>query len=122
MQGKQGSGAGAGAGRSNGEDAGEWQIVNHKKSSRINQDNLPRNINAKRLRQMFERFGVVLNAFVPKSFRVGRSLHYGFVRYTTMFEAKFAIDGANGAWLEDERLQVKLANQAHGLRPVMIYP
>uniref|UniRef100_A0A7N0U325 RRM domain-containing protein n=1 Tax=Kalanchoe fedtschenkoi TaxID=63787 RepID=A0A7N0U325_KALFE len=134
MQGKQGSGASAGAGRSNGEDAGEWQIVNHKKSSRINQakvsnklvslfvDNLPRNINAKRLRQMFERFRVVLNAFVPKSFRVERSLHYGFVHYATMFEAKFAIDGANGAWLEDERLQVKLANQAHGLRPVHDLP
>uniref|UniRef100_A0A7N0ZWS3 DNA-directed DNA polymerase n=1 Tax=Kalanchoe fedtschenkoi TaxID=63787 RepID=A0A7N0ZWS3_KALFE len=53
---------------------GEWQIVTRKKGSRTSQvktqiklvtlfeDNLPRNINARRLKHMFERFGVVVNA------------------------------------------------------------
>ncbi|KAH7863185.1 hypothetical protein Vadar_014453 [Vaccinium darrowii] len=72
-------------------------------------DNLPADVSHRWVRNLFNKFGVVKNVFIPgkKSKVTGRL--FGFVRYDCEVSAELAITKVNAIWIEDRKLFVKMA-------------
>ncbi|XP_028122359.1 uncharacterized protein LOC114319533 [Camellia sinensis] len=72
-------------------------------------DNLPASMNPKELFNLFSKFGVVLDVFIPQKRRKVSNTRFGFVRFNCYVAAKIAVQKANGLWVDDRPLQVNHA-------------
>ncbi|KAK8548750.1 hypothetical protein V6N12_061656 [Hibiscus sabdariffa] len=70
--------------------------------------NLSSKVNWRYLKKLFQRFGQVLDVFIPKKTDVSGS-NFGFVRFPSKREAEMAVFMFEGAWVVDRRIQVNLA-------------
>ncbi|KAL7177659.1 hypothetical protein ACSBR2_030924 [Camellia fascicularis] len=104
---------------------GGWIPVVHQRRKQINQsswsdgrrvslythfvDNLPESMNPKNLYDLFAKFGVVKDVFIPQKRRRLTNSRFGFVRYDCSIAATVAEQKANGLWIDDKSLSVKVA-------------
>jgi RNA recognition motif-containing protein len=72
--------------------------------------NLPTDINPNDLREIFEKFGQVLDVRLIKDQTSGKFKRYAFVEMSSEEEAKKAIEETNGTELKEMELTVKEAN------------
>ncbi|KAL7234121.1 hypothetical protein ACSBR1_017670 [Camellia fascicularis] len=95
-----------------------WILVFHQKHRRNRGnlslqtsfvDNLPESMDPKRLYNLFTKFGVVKNVFIPFKRRKATRSRLGFIRYDYLVAAKVAIQKANGVWCGNRSLVVKNA-------------
>ncbi|KAL7214767.1 hypothetical protein ACSBR1_027034 [Camellia fascicularis] len=75
-------------------------------------DNIPLSMNPKGLYEMFKKFGVVRDVFIPNKTRKTTRSRFGFVRYDSSIATKVAVQKANGVWCDDKALRVKFAEFA----------
>ncbi|KAL4379525.1 hypothetical protein GQ457_02G018470 [Hibiscus cannabinus] len=59
------------------------------------------------LKKLFQRFGHVLDVFIPRKFDDSGS-NFGFVRFPSLREAENAAFMFDGAWVVDRRIQVNI--------------
>ncbi|KAL7196128.1 hypothetical protein ACSBR1_036196 [Camellia fascicularis] len=86
-----------------------------KKEERINVftvfvDNLPNLMNPKSLFNLFTKFGVVKDVFIPHKRRRVTNTRFGFVSFDCIVAATIAIQKANCLWMDDKALEVKHAD------------
>ncbi|KAH7864870.1 hypothetical protein Vadar_009335 [Vaccinium darrowii] len=72
-------------------------------------DNLPDNVGLNWFRKFFSQYGVVKDAFIPFKRSKVTNQRFGFVRYICASSAELAISKANGFWIENRKLFVKMA-------------
>ncbi|KAK8483154.1 hypothetical protein V6N11_080225 [Hibiscus sabdariffa] len=70
--------------------------------------NLSPKVNWRYLKKLFQRFGSVLDAFIPQKKDLSGS-NFGFVRFPTIREAETAVLMFGGAWVVDRRIKVNIA-------------
>ncbi|KAK8986304.1 hypothetical protein V6N11_013798 [Hibiscus sabdariffa] len=70
--------------------------------------NLFPKVNWRYLKKLFQRFGSVLDAFIPQKKDLSGS-NFGFVRFPTIREAETAVLMFGGAWVVDKRINVNIA-------------
>ncbi|KAH7833078.1 hypothetical protein Vadar_002941 [Vaccinium darrowii] len=73
-------------------------------------DNLPELVSLSWLKNMFNNYGVVKDAFIPEKRSKISERKFGFARYNCSISAEVAIARANGLWCEDKKLFVKYAS------------
>ncbi|KAH7843180.1 hypothetical protein Vadar_013589 [Vaccinium darrowii] len=72
-------------------------------------DNLPEDVGLNWFRKFFSQYGVVKDAYIPfKRSKVSKK-RFGFVRYNCASSAEVAISKANGFWIDNRKLYVKMA-------------
>ncbi|KAK8978610.1 hypothetical protein V6N11_055596 [Hibiscus sabdariffa] len=69
--------------------------------------NLSPKVNWRYLKKLFERFGSVLDVFIPQKKDLFGS-NFGFVRFPTIREAETAVLMFGGAWVVDRRINVNI--------------
>ncbi|CAL5382682.1 unnamed protein product [Camellia sinensis] len=72
-------------------------------------DNLPSSMDPKTLFKLFTKFGIVKDVFIPQKRRKFTNTKFGFVRFDCSVAARVAVSKANGLWIEDREIQVKMA-------------
>lgn len=72
-------------------------------------DNLPEDVGLIWFGKFFNQYGVVREAYIPIKRSKVINRRFGFVRYDCASSAEVAIAKANGFWIEDRKLFVKLA-------------
>ncbi|XP_028081930.1 nuclear cap-binding protein subunit 2-like [Camellia sinensis] len=72
-------------------------------------DNIPSSLSSKGLNDLFMKFGIVRDVFIPNKLRKSTRSRFGFVRYDCPVTAEVAIQKANGLWCDDKALRVKKA-------------
>ncbi|KAL7210007.1 hypothetical protein ACSBR1_031558 [Camellia fascicularis] len=77
-------------------------------------DNLPESMVPRKLHGLFNKFGVVKNVFIPHKRRKATNTRFGFVRYDCAIAADVAKQKANGLWVDDKSLSVKVAEYSKG--------
>ncbi|KAL7241820.1 hypothetical protein ACSBR1_014411 [Camellia fascicularis] len=70
-------------------------------------DNLPSSLDPKDLFNLFWKFGVVKDIFIPQKRRRNTNTRFGFVRYNCEVAAKVAMQKAHDLWVDDKKLGVK---------------
>ncbi|KAK8674637.1 hypothetical protein V6N13_032746 [Hibiscus sabdariffa] len=70
--------------------------------------NLSPKVHWRHLKKLFQRFGQVLDVFIPKKTDLYGS-KFGFVRFSTLREAETTAYMFGGAWVVDRRIRVNLA-------------
>ncbi|KAE8732205.1 hypothetical protein F3Y22_tig00002237pilonHSYRG00815 [Hibiscus syriacus] len=70
-------------------------------------ENLPQKIHWKRLESIFGTHGQGIDAFIPKK-RNSNGVHFGFIRYATIEEARKAISMMNGNHIYGSKIRVSL--------------
>ncbi|KAL7208371.1 hypothetical protein ACSBR1_030178 [Camellia fascicularis] len=60
--------------------------------------------------EIFRKFGVVKDVYIPLKRRRVRNTRFAFVRYDCQVAAEAAVQKANGIWVEDKQLVVKHAD------------
>ncbi|KAL4383057.1 hypothetical protein GQ457_15G001760 [Hibiscus cannabinus] len=70
--------------------------------------NLSPKVNWRYLKKLFQRFGSVLDVFIPQKKDLFGS-NFGFVRFPTIREAETAVLMFGGAWVVDRRINVNIA-------------
>ncbi|KAL7202110.1 hypothetical protein ACSBR1_033728 [Camellia fascicularis] len=88
--------------------AGPWRSRDSAGVFTVFVDNLPASMNPKDLFNLFIKFGVVKDVFIPQKRRRVTNTRFGFVRFDCFVAAKIAVQKANGLWMDDRSLQVKL--------------
>ncbi|KAH7836647.1 hypothetical protein Vadar_003888 [Vaccinium darrowii] len=73
-------------------------------------DNLPDNTSQPWLKKMFNNYGVVKDVFIPQKRSKVTGNKFGFIRYDCPVSADLAVLKANGLWLDDKKLFVKIAS------------
>ncbi|KAH7848851.1 hypothetical protein Vadar_009207 [Vaccinium darrowii] len=73
-------------------------------------DNLPDDVSIAWFKNLFNKFGVVRDAFIPLKRSKVTGRRFGFVRYNCSVSADVAITKTNGLWIEDRQLFVKIAS------------
>lgn len=73
-------------------------------------DNLPEDMDAEWLGQIFSKYGRVLDAFIPKKRSKYFQSKFGFIRFNVLREAEEAIADLNGIIIRDKKMLVKLAS------------
>ncbi|KAL7168367.1 hypothetical protein ACSBR2_038748 [Camellia fascicularis] len=91
------------------ERAGPWRSRESAGVFTVFVDNLPASLNPKGLFNLFIKFGVVKDVFIPQKRRRITNTRFGLVRFNCYVAAKIAVQKANGLWVDDRPLQVKLA-------------
>ncbi|GAB2277368.1 hypothetical protein Dimus_012071, partial [Dionaea muscipula] len=72
-------------------------------------DDLPEGLGQLEMKKLFSKFGVVMDAFIPrKRSKAGRL--FGFVRFNCSVSTEVATQRTNGLWIQDKQLKVKLAD------------
>ncbi|KAL7250452.1 hypothetical protein ACSBR1_012461 [Camellia fascicularis] len=61
------------------------------------------------LYDLFTKFGVVKDVFIPQKRRKETKSRFGFVRYDCYIATNVAEQKANGLWIDDKSLSVKIA-------------
>ncbi|KAL7187904.1 hypothetical protein ACSBR1_037864 [Camellia fascicularis] len=87
-----------------------WSRKANAKLFTIFVDDLPRSMNAKMMVDIFRKFGVVKDVYIPQKRRKVRNTRFAFVRYDCKVAAEVAVKKANGLWVEDKQLVVKHAD------------
>ncbi|XP_028103520.1 serine/arginine-rich splicing factor 2-like [Camellia sinensis] len=64
-------------------------------------------MNSKMMGDIFRKFGVVKDVYIPLKRRKVRNTRFAFVRYDCEVAAEIAVQKANGIWMEDKQLVVK---------------
>ncbi|XP_028122037.1 polyadenylate-binding protein 5-like [Camellia sinensis] len=72
-------------------------------------DNIPRSVNPKGLYNIFSKFGVMNDVFIPQKRRKLTNMRFGFVRFDCPVAATVAVQRANGLWVDDTAIEVKRA-------------
>ncbi|KAL7225721.1 hypothetical protein ACSBR1_020975 [Camellia fascicularis] len=72
-------------------------------------DNMPNSVNPKGLHNLFTKFGVVKDVFIPNKRRRITNTRFGFVRFDCKVEANVAVQKGNGLWVDDKAIEVKHA-------------
>lgn len=72
-------------------------------------DNLPEDVGINWFRKFFNQYGVVKDAYIPIKRSKITNRRFGFVRYNCATSIEVAISNANGFWIEDRKLFVKVA-------------
>ncbi|GAB2268300.1 hypothetical protein Dimus_003271 [Dionaea muscipula] len=86
----------------------EGRRRSHDRVITIFAEDLPKGMDNGALRKLFARYGVVLDAFVPRKLsKAGK--RFGFVRFDCELAAEVAIQKTNGLLIQDKELRVKLA-------------
>ncbi|KAL7234026.1 hypothetical protein ACSBR1_017596 [Camellia fascicularis] len=68
----------------------------------------------RKLHGLFNKFGVVKDVFIPHKRRKATNTRFGFVRYDCSIAADVAEQKANGLWVDDKSLSVKVAEYSKG--------
>lgn len=68
-------------------------------------------MNSKIMVDIFRKFGVVKDVYIPLKRRKVRNTRFAFARYDCEVAAEVAVQKANGIWMEDKQLVVKHARQ-----------
>ncbi|KAH7852824.1 hypothetical protein Vadar_029715 [Vaccinium darrowii] len=74
-------------------------------------DNLPRDMDAGWLRQIFSSFGRVVDVFIPLKRSSGFNTKFGFIRFKKKEEASCAIDALDGLLIRNFRILVQFAKR-----------
>ncbi|KAL7193936.1 hypothetical protein ACSBR2_025556 [Camellia fascicularis] len=77
-------------------------------------DNLPESMVPRKLHDLFNKFGVVIDVFIPQKRRKATNTRFGFVRSDCSIAADVAEQKANGLWVDDKSLSVKVAEYSKG--------
>ncbi|XP_028059322.1 uncharacterized protein LOC114263027 [Camellia sinensis] len=102
---------------------GGWRKEATAKLFTIFVDDLPRSMNLKMLGEIFRKFGVVKDVYIPLKRRRVRNTRFAFVRYDCEVAAEVAVQKANGIWVDDKQLVVKHADYGKNDMEVKIrYP
>ncbi|GAB2289474.1 hypothetical protein Dimus_023784 [Dionaea muscipula] len=72
-------------------------------------NNIPEAMGQNELKKLFSKFGVVMDAFIPRKRSKAGKL-FGFVRYSCSVAAEVAIQKTNGLWIQSNQLKVKVAD------------
>ncbi|KAL7251606.1 hypothetical protein ACSBR1_013449 [Camellia fascicularis] len=72
-------------------------------------DEIPNSMNPKSLFTLFNKFGVVKDAFIPAKRRKATRSRFGFMRYDCKVATKMAVLKADGLWCDNKALKVKKA-------------
>ncbi|KAL7263042.1 hypothetical protein ACSBR1_001254 [Camellia fascicularis] len=72
-------------------------------------DNLPFNMDPRALYKLFTKFGIVRDVFIPQKRRKTTNSRFGFVRFDCSVATNVAVQKADGLWVEDRELKVKMA-------------
>ncbi|KAL7174120.1 hypothetical protein ACSBR2_033388 [Camellia fascicularis] len=75
-------------------------------------DNLPESMAPRNLFDLFTKFGVVKDVFIPYKRRKATNSRFGFVRYDCSIAANVAEQKTNGLWVDDKSISVKIAEFA----------
>ncbi|KAL7224373.1 hypothetical protein ACSBR1_025768 [Camellia fascicularis] len=78
-------------------------------------DNLPESMVPRKLHDLFNKFGVVKDVFIPQKRRKVTNTRFGFVRYDCSIAADVAEQKANGLWVDDKSLSAKVAEYDKGI-------
>ncbi|KAL7248666.1 hypothetical protein ACSBR2_003418 [Camellia fascicularis] len=78
-------------------------------------DNLPESMASRKLHDLFNMFGVVKDVFIPQKRRKLTYTRFGFVRYDCSITADVAEQKANGLWVDDKSLSVKITEYGKGI-------
>ncbi|KAL7212350.1 hypothetical protein ACSBR2_015102 [Camellia fascicularis] len=79
-------------------------------------DNIPESMDPKGLFNLFSKFGIVKDVFIPGKRRQATRSRFGFVRYDCEVAAAMAIQKADGLWCDNKALLVKRAEYQKSLR------
>ncbi|KAL7204145.1 hypothetical protein ACSBR2_017249 [Camellia fascicularis] len=77
-------------------------------------DNLPESMVPRKLHGLFNKFGVAKDVFIPHKRRKATNTRFGFIRYDCSIAADVAEQKANGLWVDDKSLSVKVAEYSKG--------
>ncbi|KAL7204776.1 hypothetical protein ACSBR2_017813 [Camellia fascicularis] len=69
-------------------------------------DNLPDSMEPRSMFDLFIKFGVVKDVFIPQKRRKTTNTRFGFVRFDCPVAASIAEQKANGLWVDDKALIV----------------
>ncbi|KAL7199668.1 hypothetical protein ACSBR2_021877 [Camellia fascicularis] len=72
-------------------------------------DNIPNSVNPKGLHNLFAKFGVVRDVFIPNKRRRITNTRFGFVRFDCKVAASVAVQKGTGLWMDDKAIVVKHA-------------
>ncbi|CAL5385927.1 unnamed protein product [Camellia sinensis] len=72
-------------------------------------DNIPISVNPKGLHNLFTKFGMVKDVFIPNKRRRITNTRFGFVRFDCRVAANVAVQKGNGLWVDDKAIVVKHA-------------
>ncbi|KAL7251876.1 hypothetical protein ACSBR1_013679 [Camellia fascicularis] len=72
-------------------------------------DNIPKAMNPRGLHELFTKFGVVRDVFIPQKRRRSSNTRFGFMWYDCHIAANVAAQKANELWVDDRKLTVKTA-------------
>ncbi|KAL7198613.1 hypothetical protein ACSBR2_020998 [Camellia fascicularis] len=78
-------------------------------------DNLPELMDSQSLYDLFFKFGVVKDVFIPRKRRKSKNTRFEFVRYDCSISARVAEQKTNGLWVDDKSLVVKIAEYGNGI-------
>ncbi|XP_028093146.1 serine/arginine-rich splicing factor SC35-like [Camellia sinensis] len=87
--------------------SGPWRSEGSAGVFNVLVDNLPASLNPKGLYNLFTKFGVVIDVFIPQKRHRMTNTRFGFVRFGCSVVANIAVQKANGLWVDDRSLQVK---------------
>ncbi|KAL7224191.1 hypothetical protein ACSBR1_025618 [Camellia fascicularis] len=77
-------------------------------------DNIPESMNLRSLFELFAKFGIVKDVFIPKKRRKITGSRFGFIRYNCSVAAAMAVQRADGLCCDDKALKVKRAEFKRG--------
>ncbi|KAL7228748.1 hypothetical protein ACSBR2_007444 [Camellia fascicularis] len=83
-------------------------------------DNLPSAMDAKILFNLFTKFGIVKDVFIPAKRRIVTNSRFGFVRFDCYVAADIAIQKRNGLLVDDMVLEVKKVTYVKNIRDEQI--
>ncbi|KAL7170339.1 hypothetical protein ACSBR2_035245 [Camellia fascicularis] len=78
-------------------------------------DNLPESMNPSKMHDLFIKFGVVKDVFIPNKRRKSSNTRFGFVRYDCSIAVRVVEQKVNGLWVDDKSLAVKIAEYGTGV-------
>ncbi|KAL7193815.1 hypothetical protein ACSBR2_025447 [Camellia fascicularis] len=70
-------------------------------------NNIPESMDPKGLFNLFSKFGIVNDVFIPRKRRKVSRSRFGFVRYGCEVAVEIAIHKADGLWCDNKALKVK---------------
>ncbi|KAL7212541.1 hypothetical protein ACSBR2_015271 [Camellia fascicularis] len=89
---------------------GSRRVDNHPGIYTLFVDNLPQSMDPKGLLNLFKKFGVVNDVFIPQKRRRIIASKFDFVRFSCQVAANVVVQKANGLWVDDKVLVVKSAD------------
>ncbi|KAL7236416.1 hypothetical protein ACSBR1_019657 [Camellia fascicularis] len=86
-----------------------WSTEGSKGLSSVFVDNIPSTMDPKSLFHLFTKFGRVKDVFIPQKRRKTTNTRFCFIRFDCSVMANVVVQKANGLWVVDIELKVKMA-------------